>query len=375
MLFNITEGLRCEKIGANQQYFYKERPYMKKLLSVLLVLALIILPLAAVVTSAASIMTAASVVGMIKDGTSKSTTTPGSNSNDDDPTGSSASQDPTTEAPAVPGDDTTAETPATPGDDTTAETPAGDTTGSEVPVNNTTKPTGGGNNNTTSTTKKADPNAAAVKAYNDAVDKLRASNKNITKKQVTSMGEFSGDDGMIKLTSMNFDRISPGLGTIGKIVKDFLGNGEKTFGPGKASDHIKKSTLTTNDINSATFNGKSLTINIKNKNNPTPGTGALGNVTSDMPYESDVREQIDYNVKESLKGLAKVNIGAMAFNTTNVVLKAEINASGQFTALSLKFDFLARLEKVDIKILGLISLGSGEWGEVKGTRTLTYTGL
>ncbi|MDR1806235.1 MAG: hypothetical protein LBQ80_05665 [Clostridium sp.] len=340
---------------------------MKKLLSVLLVLALIILPLAAVVTSASAVIAATTALRMIESG-GKTTTSTGTTT--ETTTAPPAAED-TTAAPAA--EDTT-EAPAA--EDTTEAPVAEDTTaGTTAPVATTAAPSG--NTTTTAAPTKVTTTAAAKKdavaAYAEAVKKTIDNGKSVKVTQVTSMGDFTGDEGMIKLTDMNFDRISPGLGTIGSIVKGFLGEGTVDLGTGKPSEKLSASTLTAADVKSSSQSGDKITINIVDKVNPTPKTGAIGNVTTYFPYESNVREEIDIAVKDSLKGLAKVNIDGMTFSVKNTVLTATVGSNGQLSALTIKFDFNARLEGVNIKILSVISLGSGEWGEVNGTRTLTFS--
>ncbi|MCL2022891.1 MAG: hypothetical protein FWG82_00785 [Oscillospiraceae bacterium] len=353
---------------------------MKKLLSVLLVLALIVLPLAAVVTSASAVIAATTVLRM----SSESNPAPPVGPATQPPSGETTTEPPsgeTTTEPPIENPVSEVPSESDPTDDSTvAPTPPPSPTPSSPGGTTPTQPT----TKASATTAKTDPTkagalndtASIVKAYNDAVDKMLASNKQISKTQVTNMQPFDGDADMIKLTSMNFDRIVPGLGTVGDIVKTFLGNGTQEFGPGPAKDHLNKSTLTAADVKSATATakggGNSLTINIVNKVNPTPGTGAIGNVTRDFPYEADVRDQIAVAVKDELKGLANVNIATMRFEASNVVLKADISAGGDLTALSLSFDFAGRLEDVNIKILNVVPLGKGAWGETTGKRTLTY---
>ncbi|MDR1408797.1 MAG: hypothetical protein LBJ12_00690 [Oscillospiraceae bacterium] len=351
---------------------------MKKLLSVLLVFALIILPLAAVTTAGAAVFATVAAVNLTKSVNDK--TTGGTPDSTTEPSTGTVTDPPTDEVTDPPADEeTTTQQGGQVTDPTTKPTGSGGTTPTTKPSANTTaapKPTSGGNAGTS--TGVPSDKAAIIKAYQAAVTKIRNSNKPIDKVQVTSLGDFTGDEKMLKLTGTTIPIVKI---NIGNVVKSFLGDG--TEGPWHnpvKEQLIDASKLSTADVTNASAKkngtGFDFTIVLKSETNPKPGTSAIGHVTSDFPTIESVNQSIDDACKNDLGGITKrgpggIDIGSMTFKTTSPTITGTVDGNGKFTALKMSFNFNAHLENATVKVI--FTLGSGEWGETSGLRTLTYS--
>ncbi|MDR0884413.1 MAG: hypothetical protein LBN05_07405 [Oscillospiraceae bacterium] len=340
---------------------------MKKLLSVLLVMALILLPLAAVVTSAAAVIAVNNVTAIIDQlktvgaTVPVTTTAPPVTEEDTDPPSVSDT------TPDVPGEVTS--------DDTTPPAPGEPTTPVVTKVDDgktSTKPT----DKTTTTTK---PNpvggvpstpAAVLDLYKAATTKAQSATE-VKKNVNTKLTAFAGTANLLKLTGMD---LPLGVGNVGEIVKDFLGQQPKEYKQ-TGKEALIVSSLTANDITGAVAvkdgaNTK-LTISIKGETNPKYNTSAISHAIpgGEIFVEENVRAEVDQAVKDSLKGLVKVTIGSMTFITKNVKIVAVITADNKFVSLTQSYDFDAALDNVKITLLG-----SGDHGEMANShRDVIYS--
>ena len=209
-------------------------------------------------------------------------------------------------------------------------------------------------------------------AYAAAVDKTLAANRQVSKHCRTVIKKpLEGDDAILKLLKISI----AGFG-VEKKVCELLGEGDATYNQPMV-EALQKSSLRVDDVTSAsaTIDEKgavSLTINIKNCTNPLKldeGGSPLGRFTWDFANIKTVDNGIA-SAEKDVPGL-KINIAKKTFNYTNIKITATISPDGVFTHLVHSFNYIGRVEDVEVKEV-FVKLGGGKWGQGNAAGTITY---
>lgn len=243
-----------------------------------------------------------------------------------------ATEEPTTEAP-------TTEAPTTAAPTTQAPTTAAPTTKAPTTKAPTTKAPA----TKAPTTKAPAPKTPSTKAeivalYNAATERAASAKPGYSKSVNTA------------LSNLQMGALAK-LGVVRDAVGDFLGEGQSSSKVSKGKfdgKSLKKSTLTANDVTSATCklssDGKyyDVTITVKNETNPLKKSSALGKFTADYKDIAEIKD-----------GLAEAGagLGSITVNTTSVVIKAKIAvANKNFVSLSQSIKMHAVLTDVKYSV-------------------------
>ncbi len=210
----------------------------------------------------------------------------------------------------------------------------------------------------------ADQKAEAIKAFNDATAKAAKASYHWAR-----TGQFTKDvaidpsfmtsavDSIIKAVDSNSSLNSVVGGFIG--IKDQEADVVGGKVPAEGMDEkylLKASTITANDVQSATIDGNKYTIKIKNTANPGPDS-AMGRATNDYVTIAEVNASIaEFTTAISIKDSSKANY-------SNLVIVATIE-NGNLTNLTYSYDFDATLE---------LSIGAKGTGAAK--ISATYSGF
>jgi len=222
-------------------------------------------------------------------------------------------------------------------------------------------------------TPKAPEGAAEIlEAYAAAVDKSHAANFKMAKHCKTTIKKpLEGDNGILKLLKISIAGIN-----VQNAVCDILGEGDSTWHE-TMQEGLQKSHLRVDDVTSATATiddkgAVSLTINIKNCTNPlklSEGGSPIGRFTWDFANIKTTDEGIA-GAQKDVPGL-RINIAKKNFNYYNIKITATISPDGVFTHLVHSYNYTARVEDVEVKML-IAKLGGGKWGQGTATGTITY---
>ena len=242
------------------------------------------------------------------------------------------------------------------------QAPAENDTPAEAPSENTEQPAEEPASQSSGIPEGVD---AVLTAFNQATSKA-ASGASFTKIKKSELTGYTIEGDSLETLKKVGGAIYESLSE--KTVKGTLNVGEETINGTKGSGDLIASTLTATDVKSATAtaSGDGLAFTIEINDSVNPGTQAI-------PLEKFSKDFLVLEEIQKYGADMDLTVISAEATVTNTIVKAETDANGNLTSLSLDYVYSGALTDCNYKFLGKTYTGLHGSGDLKVS--VSYSGF